>query len=127
MSTYWAWTCASIFSCVCARAHVYSRRASFHIKLGGYDALLVEYSSHLVHLATFHRPHQPVVILIPVCVLTNRIENYQLYNMVDSIYLIKVDRKIPIIDFQHCCNSSETPMDIMTMKRFLFIVHIHIN
>lgn len=53
--------------------HVYVlvdlRRASFHIQLGGDDALLAKDSGHFVHLAAFHSLHQPVVILVPVCVL----------------------------------------------------------
>lgn len=53
--------------CVCV--FVYLRRASFHIQLGGDDALLAEDGGHFVHLAAFHSLHQPVVILVPVCVL----------------------------------------------------------
>ena len=55
---------------VCVCVHVYLRRTSFHIKLSGDDALLAENSSHLVHLTTFHSFHQPIIILVPICVLT---------------------------------------------------------
>lgn len=51
---------------------VHLRRASFHIQLGGDDAFLGENSGHLFHLAAFHRFHQPVIVLVPVCVLAGR-------------------------------------------------------
>lgn len=67
MSTQWD-ECVSVhrfvFGCV------YLRRAALHIELGGDDALLAENSGYLVHLTTFHCLHQPVIILVPVCVLT---------------------------------------------------------
>lgn len=66
-------------ACVSACACVYLRRASFHVKLSGDDALLVENSRHLVHLTTLHCLHQPIIILVPVCVLSMMIANYQTF------------------------------------------------
>lgn len=77
MSTHCTWmhVCLHTDACAC----VYLRRASFHVKLSGDDALLVENSRHLVHLATLHCLHQPIIILVPVCVLSMMIANYQTF------------------------------------------------
>lgn len=68
----------------CVWVCVYSRRASFHIELCWDDALLAENSSHLVHFAALHRLHQPIVILVPVCVLIMMTVKNQACSMFDS-------------------------------------------
>lgn len=69
----WMHVCLYTDACAC----VYSRRASFHVELSGDDALLAEDSGHLFRLATFHCLHQPIIILVPVCVLSMMIAHYQ--------------------------------------------------
>lgn len=48
------------------------RRTPLYVEFGGDDALLAENCCDLVHLPPLHRLHQPVIILIPVCVLKKR-------------------------------------------------------